>query len=151
MLVARGSIKKFCGIIGSTRTSTLSLFSTPTAVSPTSGWSCEAALSSTTSSNISSPIPVPNIAAFNKHSAIELRAFAKCMSSSSWFLMIAMSAELLSWKSSLISKNLPRPKVASSISATVDSTACCEAGETMRDRSDSLVLSSADHVPLNIR
>ena len=55
--------------------------------------------------------------------------------------------------SSLIEKKEPLPKVASSISATDDSTACCKAGEIICDLSflGPLPLSVSSQMPLHFR
>ena len=151
MLVANGSIRKFCGMIGSSLTRKRFFSYTPNAFIPISSLGSVAGTNSVTSSNTNSAIPLPNTAALIRHSAIEVRTLAKCISSSSWLRRKPMSRGFGSCRSSLISKNLPRPNVASSISATELSTACCVAGEIRRERSLSRALSDLSQIPRQIR
>ena len=147
MSVATGSIRKFWGITGRSLTQVRSIMLTPTACisPPITGW--VAGCISFSSSSTISAMPVPNTAALIRHSATPLRTLFFLKSSSRCWRSIAISSGFWSWTSSLMSKNLPRPKVASSNSATDDSTACCSAGEMICERSVVLVLSSADHWP----
>nr|AKH46458.1 hypothetical protein [uncultured marine virus] len=50
-----------------------------------------------------------------------------------------------------MSNHLPRPKVASSNSATDDSTACCRAGDIILDFSDFLRRSDCNQIPRHKR
>ena len=136
---------------GSNLTTNLSRFSVPITSTPASGDCLVAGTYSVTSSITNSPIPVPNTAELRIHSAILLLALVKCISSSNCVRISCMSSFLTSCASSLISKNLPRPNVASSTSATADSTACCVAGEIILERSESRILSDLSQIPRQIR
>ena len=124
---------------------------TPTAVkSPPITGSVAGAISFSLESVISA-IPVPKMAELSIHSPIALRTLFFVKSSLSFSLRSAISIGFWSAMSSFMSKKRPLPNVASSISATVDSTACCNAGATILERSEALVLSSVDQMPLNKR
>ena len=138
MLVATGSIKKFCGITGFTRTTKRSRVSTPTAVIAPSITGRVAGAISFISSMTNSAMPVPKTAELIRASATPLRTLVRAKSSVSCLRKNVMSCRSSSCRSSLMSKKEPRPNVASSISATEDSTACCRAGEIILERSDCL-------------
>ena len=142
---ATGSIKKFCGRMGRIFTTVRDLTFTPTACMAPSRMGCVAGVKSCTSSRTSSAMPVPNTAAFNKHSATALRVLVYLNSSSRALRKKVMSSRSPSRMSSWMSNHLPRPKVASSTSATLLSTACCKAGLISLLRSLSRVRSAASH------
>ena len=149
--VATGSIRKFWGSIGRNLQAVRSCIFTPTAVrSPPMTGSVAGAISFSLE-RVISPMPVPKIAELSMHSPIALRTLFFEKSSLSFSRSIATSIGFWSAMSSFMSKKRPLPKVASSISATVDSTACCKAGATILDRSEALVLSSEAQIPLNKR
>ena len=92
-------------------------------------------------------MPVPNTAELIKHSATAFLTLAASKSSVNFFLKNMVSCLLLSTISSAISNHLPLPNVASSNSATLDSTACCKAGDIIRERSEALSASAGFHCP----
>ena len=129
ILTAEGSIRNSLGLIASTLTSiTLSSCSILSlTIVPSIGTST--GYLQVLSATDTLPIPVPYIAPLRNtsHSA----SLQPVDSKSSCNKFLTYSASLGSWSSisSLISNHLPLPNVASSISATDDSTACCSAGE----------------------
>ena len=151
MEVATGSIRKFCGITGRSLTTVRSVTLTPTACSCPSMMGCVAGAISLTSSSTTSATPVPNTALLMRHSPTCLRICVFSKSSCSFCRKYTTSCVSASPISSVMSKYLPRPKVASSISATLDSTACCNAGEMIRERSLLRSMSSAAQIPRHRR
>ena len=136
---------------GFSLTQVLSSIVTPTACNSPPIIGCVAGLNSFSVVSSISPIPVPKTAALIRHSATFLRIMLRLKSASKPLRNIIMSAVSVSAASSRISNHFPRPKVASSSSATDDSTACCKAGEIILERSDCLVLSSAAQCPRHKR
>ena len=124
---------------------------TPTACIAPSMIGCVAGFISLTSSITNSPIPVPYIAASSIHSETALRVLVNSKSSCNLAFKPSMSEASWSAISSLISNHLPRPNVASSTSATLDSTACCNAGAISLERSLSRNVSPPLHIPRHKR
>ena len=151
MSVATGSIRKLWGCTGRSLTTVRSRILTPTAVIAPSITGSVAGTISFFFSRTISPMPVPYTAALIRHSPTAFRTLFLVNSSDNASRKKRASAGFWSRISSAMSKNLPRPNVASSMSATVFSTAWSRAGETILLRSDSRVLSSSDQIPRHRR